>query len=206
MLYNKIIQQKAYLHISDQKNNVEEEAITSGSCGIDFSDIYLTYYSKLIRFAKEYVLVNEEAENIVQDVFLRLWERQDNNYLIENMNAYLFRLVKNKCLDHLRHKISAEKCNRRVQDSFEIEMNLKIQSLDRFDDSYLLENKIEEILSDAINGLPPKCREIFLSSRIEGLKYREISERFNISVNTVENQMSIALKKLRIKLKDHLPA
>ncbi|WP_183305468.1 RNA polymerase sigma-70 factor [Dysgonomonas hofstadii] len=171
---------------------------------MSFSEIYISYYSKLLRFAREYVVVNEDAENIIQDVFVKLWERQDSLHLIDNINAYLFRLVRNKCLDYLRHKLSTEKCNKSVQNTFEMELNLKIQSLDRFDETFVSEKNMEKIVSDAIDSLPNKCREIFLSSRIEGLKYREISERFNISVNTVENQMSIALKKLRIKLKDHL--
>jgi len=189
------------LHVCNHTNNEEVETTSKNMA---FSDIYLSHYAKLMRFAKEYVIVNEDAENIIQDVFLRLWERQDSLHLIDNINAYLFKLVKNKCLDHLRHKLSTEKCNKSVQTSFEIEMSLKLQSLDRFDDSFVSEKDMEEKVLDAINSLPPKCREIFLSSRIEGLRYREISERFNISVNTVENQMSIALKKLRIKLKDCL--
>lgn len=197
MLYNKIIPNNPFLSVCDQKNDNNPNSVV-------FSDIYISYYSKLVRFAKEYVVIDEDAENIIQDVFMKLWERQDSLHLIDNINAYLFRLVRNKCLDYLRHKLSVEKCNKSVQDSFETELNLKIQSLDRFDEDFVSEENMEKIVNDAINSLPRKCREIFLSSRIEGLKYREISERFNISVNTVENQMSIALKKLRVKLKDHL--
>jgi len=201
MLYNKIIQKNSFLHScvhsSEEKQNTVLENLT-------FSDVYISFYSRLIRFAREYVMINEDAENIVQDVFLKLWERQDTLHLIDNMNAYLFRLVKNKCLDHLRHKLTTEKCNKLVQSSFEIEMTLKIQSLDKFDDSFVSSKNMEEIVFEAIDSLPKKCREIFLSSRIEGMKYREISEHYNISINTVENQMSIALKKLRVKLKDYL--
>lgn len=205
MLYNKILyKNNISLCTSSQKEDEAIEEIVSDSTRLQFSNIYITYYPKLIRFAKEYVGINEDAENIVQDIFLRIWERQDTIHLIENVNAYLFRLVKNKCLDYLRYRLSIEKYNKTVQNSFEAEMNLKMQSLDRFDDSFISEKSMEDIVNEAINSLPPKCREIFLLSRLEGLKYREISERFNISVNTVENQMSIALKKLRIKLKEHL--
>ena len=201
MLYNKIVHQNPYL--CTRQNETEKDETVFDSAGVRFSDIYITYYSKLIRFAKEYVGINEDAENIVQDIFLRIWERQDTIHLIENMNAYLFRLVKNKCLDYLKYKLSTEKYNKTIQDAFEVEMSLKIQSLDRFEDSIVSGKNMEDIVNDAINSLPPKCREIFLLSRVEGLKYREISEKFNISVNTVENQMGIALKKLRIKLKDY---
>ena len=129
---------------------------------MDFSELYLTYYSKLVRFAKEFVILEEDAENITQD---------EQKYI------------------------------EFVQTSFEIEMSLKLQSLDRFDVSDISEgNETEILVRNAINSLPRKCRDIFLLSRVEGLKYREISERLGISVNTVECQMGIALKKLRVKL------
>lgn len=202
MLYTNSIHTDSFLQICTQ-SNINERNINSN--GLFFSDIYISYYSKLIRFAKEYVTINEDAENIIQDVFLRLWERQDTLHLINNLNAYLFKLVKNRCIDHLRNRLSAEKCNKFVQNSFEMEMTLKIQSLDKFNDAFFSEKNMDDIISDAIKSLPNRCREIFLLSRNEGLKYREISENLNISVNTVENQMNIALKKLRIKLKDYLP-
>lgn len=166
-----------------------------------FSELYLTYYPKLVRFAKEFVMQAEEAENITQDVFADLWEKRDSIDCIENMNAYLFRLVKNRCLDYLKHKIFEQKYVENAQISFETERSLKLQSLDRFDVSDISEgNDMEILIRAAIDSLPKRCRDIFLLSRMEGLKYKEISERLGISVNTVECQMSIALKKLRIKL------
>lgn len=166
-----------------------------------FSELYLTYYPKLVRFAKAFVILEEDAENITQDVFTDLWEKRDSIDHVENINAYLFRLVKNKCLDHLKHKIFEQKYADSIQTSFEIELSLKMQSLDRFDSYYIAEGKeMEALIRTAINSLPERCREIFLLSRLEKLKYREISERLGISVNTVECQMGIALKKLRIKL------
>lgn len=169
---------------------------------MSFSDLYLIYYPKLVRFAKEYVVLEEDAENITQDVFTDLWEKRELMNRIENMNAYLFRLVRNKCLDYLKHKVFEQRYAEKMQASFEIEMNLKLQSLDRFDVSELSErNEMEKRIREAINSLPKKCRDIFLLSRMEGLKYREISERLGVSVNTVECQMGIALKKLRVKLK-----
>lgn len=168
---------------------------------MSFSELYLNYYPKLVRFAKEFVILEEDAENITQDVFTDLWEKRDNLDRIENMNAYLFRLVRNRCLDYLKHKIFEQRYVENMQAHFTIELNLKLQSLDRFDVSDISEGNDTEILvRAAIDSLPKRCRDIFLLSRVEGLKYREISDRLGISVNTVECQMGIALKKLRMKL------
>ncbi|MDD3036630.1 RNA polymerase sigma-70 factor [Bacteroides sp.] len=174
---------------------------------MEFSEMYITYYSKLVRFAREYVILEEDAENITQDVFTDMWEKRGSIDLIENMNAYLFRLVRNRCLDHLKHKAFEQRYIEHIQTSFEIELNLKLQSLDRFDVCNISEsNETEVLVRKAVNSLPKRCRDIFMLSRVEGLKYREISERLGISVNTVECQMSIALKKLRGKLRICLAA
>ena len=174
---------------------------------MNFSELYLSYYSKLVRFAKEFVMSEEDAENITQDVFTYLWERQDSVDYVDNMNAYLFKLVRNRCLDYLKHKVYEQKYVENIQSSFEIELNLKLQSLDRFDSCLDSEGKdIEVMIRAAINNLPKRCRQIFLLSRLENLKYREISDRLGISVNTVECQMGIALKKLRANLSVSLAA
>ncbi|WP_291591133.1 RNA polymerase sigma-70 factor [Bacteroides sp.] len=159
---------------------------------MNFSELYLTYYSKLVRFAKEFVIQEEDAENITQDVFIILWENRDFIEHIDNMNAYLFRLVRNKCLDYLKHKVFEQRYVESVQTSYEVDV--------------VEDNDTEILIRAAINSLPKRCRDIFLLSRVEGLKYKEISEQLGISVNTVECQMGIALKKLRIKLDMRLAA
>lgn len=159
---------------------------------MNFSDLYLTYYSKLVRFAKEFVQHEEDAENITQDVFTDLWEKRDFITHIENMNAYLFRLVRNRCLDYLRHKVFEQRYMESLQLSCE--------------EDAVEDHDTEILIRAAINSLPKRCRDIFLLSRVEGLKYREISEHLGISVNTVECQMGIALKKLRMKLDTCLAA
>lgn len=171
----------------------------------NFDKIYVTYFSRMFHFAKEYVLFDEDAENIVQDIFMFLWEKRDVLNVELSLSAYLFTLVKNKCLDHLRHKMITEEYSKNIQNDYVDELNMKLYSLEIFNSDFSTENDVERILSEAINKLPPKCRAIFVKSRIEGKKYREIAEELHISVNTVEGQMSIALKKLRVELKDYLP-
>jgi RNA polymerase sigma-70 factor (ECF subfamily) len=156
-------------------------------------------------FAKEYVIATEDAENIVQDVFLFLWENKGILPTIQNLNAYLFTLIKNRCIDFLRGKMSENNRNEKMQNLFEAELKLKLDSLNFFDTHHLTDEKIEEIITEAIDALPKKCREIFILSRFEGMKYKEIAQKLDISVNTVENQMSIALRKLKVSLKQYLP-
>jgi len=170
----------------------------------DFVEIYLDYYPKLLRFAGEYVMSKEDAENIIQDLFAALWE---NDYLLanaENLNAYLFKLTRNRCIDFLRVKIREKERNLKLQESFEIELKLKLDSLEEFDIIGNSENNLEKLMSEAIDSLPERCRQIFIMSKIEKMKYYEIAHKLNLSINTIEKQIGIALKKLKLKLKKPL--
>ena len=146
-------------------------------------------------------MANEDAENIVHDVFLTLWERKEEIEISFTLTTYLFTLVKNRCLNFLRHKLIEEEYNSQMKE----ELGFKLYALEAFDYSYQSEEELQEIIRRALDTLPERCREIFIKSRIEGLKYKEISDELGISVNTVENQMVTALKKLRVALKDYLP-
>lgn len=175
----------------------QNTVIHTDSLKDNFDNIYVLYYSRMHRFAKEYVLSDEDAENIVQDVFLLLWERRNILNVQISLVSYLFSLVKNKCLDFLRHKVVAEE--------FKKDLSLKLSALELLNYTLSSEEDIERIVINAVNTLPERCKLIFLKSRFEGKKYKEIADELNISVNTVENQMAIALKKLRIELKELLP-
>ena len=163
----------------------------------NFDKIYVLYYSRMFRFAKEYVLFDEDAENIVQDVFLLLWEKREVLDIQIRLVSYLFALVKNKSLDYLRHK--------EIADEYKQELSAKLTALELLNYSFTSDEEIEQILMTAINKLPERCRQVFLKSRIEGKKNREIANELNLTVSTVENQMTIALRKLRVELKDYLP-
>lgn len=165
---------------------------------MDFSELYIDYYSRLVGFAREFVALEEDAENIIQDVFTDLWERHDSIEYVNNMNAYLFKLAKNKCLDYLKHKAFEERYAEQIQISFERALDL--QSLESFDLYDSDDKEMDKLINSAINSLPNRCREIFILSRVENLKYKEISERLGLSVHTVKCQMSIAFSRLRIKL------
>ena len=163
----------------------------------NFDKIYVLYYSRMFRFAKEYVLFDEDAENIVQDVFFFFWEKREVLDIQISLVSFLFALVKNKSLDYLRHKV--------IADEYKQELSAKLTALELLNYSFTSDEEIEQILMTAINKLPERCRQVFLKSRIEGKKNREIANELNLTVSTVENQMTIALRKLRVELKDYLP-
>ncbi len=117
------------------------------------------------------------------------------------LTTYLFTLVKNRCLNFLRHKLIEEEYNAQMKE----ELGFKLYALESMEYSYHSEKELQEIIQRALDTLPERCREVFIKSRIEGLKYKEISEELGISVNTVENHIVTALKKLRVELKDYLP-
>ena len=149
-------------------------------------------------FACEYVLSEEDAENIVQDVFTELWEKKELLTYNINLVAFLFTSIKNRCIV-VREAVS------QMQEEYQITLKVKLASLELFDQSLLSEQDIEKIISEVINSLPDKCREIFIKSKIEGKKQKDIAVEMNISLKTVENQMNIAYKKLKSELKDYLP-
>ena len=160
-----------------------------------FSKIYLVYFPKLVRFAREYVVSIEDAENIVQDIFMYLWEHRDILDSLTNLNAFLFTLAKNRCIDFYRHKTLIDSKKE----------SLKIEALMQFDENIFTEKEIEDLLAQAIEHLPEKCRQVFILSRMNGLKHEEIATQLNISVHTVQNHIVTAIRKLKVELKDYLP-
>lgn len=172
---------------------------------IEFEEIYISHYSRMKYFAQEYVLSAEEAENIVQDVFMELWE---NNALISshtNLFSFLFTSVRNRCIDFLRRSTVAQKVKEKIQDEHTLLLEMKLQSLEYLDDKIFSNNDIEAVIENAINSLPDRCREIFVLNKIEGKKQKQIAIELGISIHTVESQMAIANKRLKEMLKDYVP-
>ncbi|MDR1120796.1 MAG: RNA polymerase sigma-70 factor [Dysgonamonadaceae bacterium] len=181
---------------------LNKDSITSHR---EFSRIYVLYFPKMVRFAREYVISEEEAKNIVQDLFLYLWEQRETLNAISNLNAFLFTLIKNRCIDYYRRYNRFESKKESLDNIRERELHLRMEALRQFDVNMFSTHEIEEILDKAIQNLPEKCRQVFVLSRMEGLKHEEIACRLDISVNTVQNHISTALRKLKVELKDFLP-
>ncbi len=162
-----------------------------------FKEVYISYYVRLKRFARQYVVREEDAENIVQDIFFELWEKQLDFSSFVNLNGYLFTVLKNRCIDFLRRETLEQEVNKTIRDEQLRELKMKLESLEALDSAFLNKPDIETLIQDAIDDLPEKCREIFLMNKLEGKKQKAIARELNISIHTVESQMAIAYKKLK---------
>lgn len=151
-----------------------------------FENIYITYFPRLYRFAKVYVVSEDEAKSIVQDVFMKVWERKEV-LNAENISTYLFSLVRNRCLDYLRHEVTVRKNERELAANLMALDSVNVQEMEA------KENQVRE----AVSSLPEKCREIFIMAKIEGKKHKEIAALLGISQSTIETQISIAMDKIR---------
>ena len=171
----------------------------------DFKEVYLSWFLKMKHFAKEYVISDEDAENIVQDVFVELWEKRPMFADGARLAAYLYKAVKNKSLNCLRRRILEQAANDRTQDEYEAALRVNMESLEFFDYTLFNEEDAEHMLRRIIRSLPERCRQIFVMNKLEGKKQKDIAAELHISVNTVETQISIAYKKLKAELRNYLP-
>jgi RNA polymerase sigma-70 factor (ECF subfamily) len=161
---------------------------------LHFSSLFKEHYRSLCTSAQNIVRDAEEAEDIVQDAFAKLWQRTERNEAIADHGAYLYRTVVNGSIDVLRH-------NRKLVPFGRAETN-EVRSGDSAEQE-LLKKELTDHIEKALQKLPPRCRAVFLLSRYEKMKYKQIAGYLGISEKTVENQVAIALEKLRLDLKPH---
>lgn len=171
---------------------------------VAFKVIFNKYYSRLYYFILEFILMDDQAENIVQDTFCTLWIKRNELKDDSNLSAYLFTVAKNNCLYRLRDQRYRQRLFTSIPFSRD-EIDLNAEALDTLDSSAETFMEIDSIIADTMEELPPQCKRIFLMSRFEEKKNREIAEELNISVKVVEKHISKALKKFRESLKDYLP-
>lgn len=169
-----------------------------------FEVVFKTYYSRLHAFCKEYVIDSSIAENIVQDAFMVLWNKRKKLKEDTNLNAYLYTIVKNFSLKHLR-KTRISNTYQQYEKSKKEELALNAMALSELETNNLAFKEIEQIIQETLSTLPPRCREVFEMSRFNGLKNREIADKLDISDKAVEANISRALKSLKVSLSDYLP-
>jgi RNA polymerase sigma-70 factor (ECF subfamily) len=157
-----------------------------------FTRFYTSYFQKLILASDKYINDIHTAEEIVQDIFLKMWEFPENMVEVKSVKSYLYRSVINASINFANRQKNLE------------QHHLKLAS--EFSDDYLTdldeENEMIVILRDEIDKLPAQCKKVFKLSRFENFKYREIAKELNISEKTVENHIGNALKILRARFLD----
>lgn len=191
--------------MSDNSRILNLKHAPKGTDKLSFEEVYINYSSKLIRFSQTYVIFREDAENIVHDVFTDLWKHWETISTLDNPFSYLFVSVKNKSLDFLRKKTLKREAKEQLSEEELDMLQLNYDALDSFDKHFNSLDEIYQVLEKAIESLPDKCREIFIKSKIDGLKQKDIAQELGISLNTVEAQMGLAYKKLREELKEYFP-
>lgn len=152
----------------------------------DIEDLFRFNYRPLCMYALHYLQDTDLVEDVVQECFTTLWEKLEQGTPVVNRRAYLYMTVRNRCLDRIRRK------------------GIQTESLKPYDTYGIIEDddaqersQTEARLWTAIDSLPEKCREVFLLSKRDGLKYEEIAKELGLSVNTVRNQISKALNVLK---------
>lgn len=162
-----------------------------------FELLYRRYFATLCGFANKFLHDNELAEETVQEVFLNIWKNRKDLKTNHSEKSYLFQAIQNRSFNQL------DKLKNR--DKYQDVLKVAYSDVDEFNahDS-LLAKELSDKIDQSIKKLPEQCRNIFMMSRHEGKKYREIADDLNISVKTVETQMNRALKSLRTDLKDYL--
>ncbi len=167
---------------------------------VAFEELYRQYYIFLCLVAEHIVRNPSDAEEIVSDVFVKLWNIRERVEIVTSIKAYLVKAVYNTSINFLEQSRFTDKLTDCLTDS-----DYKLLAWDSdYPLGQLYEKEIMNILDQGIKMLPDGCRQIFLLSRNENMKYSDIADKLGISKNTVKTQLKIALSKLRETLKDYL--
>lgn len=160
----------------------------------EFEVVFKSHYVKLTLYANRFLNDIEISKEIASDSLTFLWEKRGTLSFTNSVTAYLYKMVQNKCMNHIKHqRIESEYVNYMIR-------NKLLDEIPEHDTNPYHEKEFAEQIRQAIDTLPEKCKLVFEMSRFEYLKNKEIAERLNISQNTVERHITIALEKLRKSL------
>lgn len=160
-----------------------------------FEHLFRSTYVSLVRYARTLIRDHDSAEEIVQDLFFRIWKDRDRINIKTSLNGYLFTSVYNKCIHHLEHL--------RVIDRHAAEIGRSPQEVSGPVSEAMDLLELQEKVAAVLEHLPERCGKIFCMNRFEGMKYSEIAMRLAISVKTVEADMGRALKEFKKVLTEH---
>jgi RNA polymerase sigma-70 factor (family 1) len=155
-----------------------------------FGRLHQLFYKRLCQFAYTLIRSRQVSEEIVEDVFVKIWSNRGTLSSIENITVYLYVSVKNKALNML-----SKKANELIIAPYEF-LNIDVSSPAPDPQELMITSEMMQKMQQAIHALPPRCKMIFKLSKEDGLRYKEISQVLNISVNTIDAQMAIATKRI----------
>lgn len=161
-----------------------------------FDLIFQQYYKPLCQFAFSFIKDQNTAESLVQEIFIKLWEKRENITNVDNILSYLVGMVRNQSIDFIRKEKSKSK----------IYASLQLEKSGNTTEEQISRNEFEESLLKSIANLPERCRTAFEMSRFEGLSNKEIAQKMEISVKGVEALIGRSLKLLRAELQEFLPS
>lgn len=161
-----------------------------------FEKVFRSCYPDMCSYANNFLKDADASEEVVQEVFFKLWINRESIIINTSIESYLFRAVRNASLNVLKHI--------RIKEEYKQYHQTTLKATNHTEEA-LMAGELQTKIKKAIDQLPPERKKVFMLSRYEGLKYKEIAQELNISVSTVENQMVQALKFLREELKEYLP-
>lgn len=162
-----------------------------------FEMLFKTHFKSLYAYA--FTIVRDEmvAEEMVQNVFFKIWEKKCGLNIQSSVLAYLYKSVYHESLNYLKHQ--------KVKAAYQTHSAYQMKNQTDHALQKIMLSELEQQINKALSELPEQCRTIFQMSRFEELKYQEIADKLGLSIKTVENQIGKALKILRVKLADYLP-
>ena len=167
-----------------------QERIASYNDEQAFKELYYLFYNKLYHFAYAFIKNRERAEEITEDVFINVWRNRAHLNEIKNIKVYLYTATKNNALNYIAKK--AQELTTAPYDDITID----IAEYEATPDQIMISAEMLKKLNKAIDELPPRCKIIFKLIREDGLKYKEVAEILSLSVNTIDAQMAIAVKRI----------
>lgn len=182
--------------MSIENQNITFQNIQNGD-KYAFEILFNAYYQHLCNFAFQFMKEQAASEEVVQEVFYKLWEKRQELNIRSSIKSYLFSSVRNSSLNQLKHL--------EVRDNFKSYNEQQIHYFENQDYDILVSNELNSKIENSISKLPEERQRVFKLSRYEGKKYKEIADELGISIKTVEGQMSKALKFMRDELSEYLP-
>lgn len=184
----------------DNSQHIEllSKKISQNSDQQAFKELYLLYFDRLYKFAFSILHSSEFAEEAVNDVFLNIWQKRSRLKTIDSLTNYLYISTKNTSFNYLSKF-------RKERNTTLDEVLVRFEVDELTPETAFFTSEVRTEIEQAINQLPPKTKLVFQMAKVEGLKYKEIAEVLNISVNTIDNHIATAIKKLSVVLKNLSP-